>query len=100
MPIAIGYGLLLALRLVVVDFDAQKDAPFHHRGHDIAVELAEKFTGGVDVLTNYDVRVIVDDHTVHVIICTDGHATVALEGNLNIIARKHVLSLYLHDPQR
>lgn len=79
MAIAIGYGLLLALGLIVVDFDAQEDAPFHHSGHDIAVEFAEKFAGGVDVLANYDVRVVVDYHAVHVIIRTDGHATVALK---------------------
>jgi len=78
VPIATRLWLLLALLLVIVDLYAEKDAPFHHRSHNNAVEFAKEFASGVDILSNYDIRIIVNHHTIHVVISADGQAMVAL----------------------
>lgn len=76
--ITVRLGLLLALLLVIVDIDAQEDALLHHCRHHVAVELAKELAGGVHVLANHNVSIVVNDHTVHVVIRADGQASVAL----------------------
>jgi len=78
VAIATRLWLLLALFLVVIDLDAQKDALFHHRRHHIAMELPKELASGVDILSNHYVCIIVNHHTIHFVIRADGLAMVAL----------------------
>lgn len=71
-------SLHFAQLLEIIDVDALIDSLLHHCGHDITMEFTKEFSSCIHILADHNVRIVVDDHAVDVVICANGQTLVAL----------------------
>lgn len=71
-------GLHFAQLLEVIDIDALKDSLLHHSGHDVPMKFSKEFSCCIHILTDNNVRIVVNDHAVDVVIRANGQTVVAL----------------------
>lgn len=85
-------SLHFAQLLKIIDIDALIDSLLHHGGHDITMKFPKEFSSCIHILADHNVRIVVDDHTVDVVICANGQTAVALvEAKTRKTVKRHCL---------